>query len=303
VRRNAITLVAVFIAAVGSAGAAAGTAAAQQPAGAGAAGCEFWTNPPGFSGDADRSRTACSLTRRPLPLFDTLSARLPQGTKQYFATLHLVVRRDGTVDSMLTRMWSASSTGADIAGFSLEDTAMAALRRVRFAPGSAGDTAVRTALELEITVPEAPDSVPATARWRYVVGAKTDTFRVEWTTQRALSPGTVREQAEVLLVTMAELRVIRTYGRLPIWRGCFDLAAAMPEREAIARALTAAGAALTGAPDCPAGEESHAAVFTRLSKLDEHTYVEAIKWPGGIMFTGPRRCRTERRSDRWVVGC
>ena len=286
---------------VASVCAAAATAGAQRATPAPP--CEHWSNPPGESSGRDRSRTPCSLTRRPVPLVDTLTIPVAQATPYYGADVYLAIRPDGTVDSLLTREWSISGIWA------LEDQstpradAMDILRHWRFSAPLAGDTAVRAAFELSIEFAAGPDSVPATAQLRYVIGATRDTLRLVWMPRSALAPGSVREQATAVLVAMAQFRVTRTCDDHSPWTGCFAVAPLVADRASLAVELAARGATMQTTTECGAFDAWRAVTATRISRLDDRTWVVRFQRPPARFYSDESTCRVRQTAAGWRAAC
>jgi hypothetical protein len=258
-------------------------------------------NPANPSNPPDWSPKVC--TRRPTPIETNLRATVPQWINSSHASVLLVLRTDGTVDQDRTRLWSAGGLAEVAHGFSLADTMMAVLPRLRFTPALVGDSAVRSALDLEITTPGAPDSVPAVPAWRYVMGPQgQDTLYLDWALEAPLPLGNPEEVSQALAVAVAELRTKPVFvfrGRDgPLWTGCSVIGKDVPNATAIASRLASMGVPLHGQGRCAAYPQGLAAVWTRAFRIGPSLYV--------FRFTGPNmtgRCRVSRGNGGWIAGC
>lgn len=190
--------------------------------------CRLWGFVPGGSNPGDQGLSVCSLQRRPVPLDGNTYPELEPVSTGVRGTFTVVIDPDGTVDPRFTRYWSYGWTGPR--SRAITDSARLILTGWRFSPGMRSDTAVRVALDLELNVPAAPDSQPATLAWRYVQGIATDSLVGTWTLSPPLPPF---DESAVLDATALAVRgIVRTETRELLPGFCLRKAA--PQAPAIA---------------------------------------------------------------------
>ncbi len=248
----------------------------------------------------------CAVDARPLPLATTIPSGVPYWLGEYEASMVFVVNDDGQVDS--TTLDVSGSSGWQLGEqtpLSVAGDWKTAARKVKFSSGALRGAPVRTAVHLELAVPSAPDSVPAVATWRYIVGAKSDTMRLEWTAGNPLTPGGAGATAAALLAAMAELRVTRMdyRGRPRGWNGCSDIAVTFPYAEAMRESARKAGIALSGDPRCPVSDDPNNVRWTALFRVSESEFVLRVTYPVGLDGWARARCWVARIENGWRAGC
>ena len=235
---------------------------------------------------------------------DTFAGRMRPALNGCDGDLLLVIGPDGVVDSALTKFdFCSARVSFGDAAWPYAET-LAALRRIPFTPGAAGDTAVRAGISVKVLIPEGPDTLPAAIRWRYAVGDTSDTMHAEWVRGPAMPVGATRDVAAVLLAATAELRVTKLWDGRSAWGGCVALGPALHDVAALEARLRDAHAMLGTNAECAKQDPWRALIFRRVFRLDDRTWTVQFDYPHAAdVYAIPSRCRVERIQKGWTAGC
>lgn len=254
----------------------------------------------------DPAYNSCAVDARPLPLATKILAGVPYWLGEYQASMAFVVNVDGQVDS--TTLDVSGSSGwmlGEQTPLSVPRDWKTAVRKVKFSAGTLRGASVRTAVHLVLIVPPAPDSSPAAATWRYIVGATSDTMQLEWIAGAPLAPVGARATIPVLLAALAELRVTQMdyHTRPRGWNGCSDIAATFPYADAMRENARKAGIALAGDPRCPVSDDPNDVRWTALFRVSESQFVLRFTYPVGLDAWTTARCWVAHVENNWRAGC
>jgi hypothetical protein len=249
----------------------------------------------------------CAVDAPPRPTAATFLAEFPHWSGDFMESITLVVDSDGQVDSTALQRtggadWSllAERTPASVAG-----PTMASVRSIRYRPAIRRGERVRAAIHVVLLASSAPDSLPAVATWRYLVGAGVDTMQLEWAAGTPLALGDAEATAAVLLVAAAELRVspMDFRDRARGWNGCSWIAETLPYAAAVRERLRRSGLALSGDSRCPVSDDPYGVRWTALFRASDTKYVARFTYPAGMDGRMTGRCWVERIERGWQAGC
>jgi hypothetical protein len=249
---------------------------------------------------------ACAVDVRPSPLVTTFAANIPHWSGEYDASWIFIVDRDGKVDPAWTSLLDGSSSLLSENGpIQLQLFVVFAARGVKFNPGVFHGSPVRTAIHLVLEMPPAPDSLPATATWKYIAAPVADTMRLEWHAGAPLALDYTNSVATVLLTAAAELRMTKMdYRDRPRgWSGCSEITATFPFVETMRERLHTSGTPLSGDPLCGANIDGHTVRWTALFKVSDSMYLARFTYPVGLDAWETARCWVEHAGPRWRAGC
>ncbi len=199
--------------------------------------CAMWTMPVGgsnFPQDAAYSR--CALDRAPTLLPNAPMPAAPRfagGAGGAGASYRLIVNRDGSVDSALSRSMTITigSAFGNLA-FDFADQALLTIHRWRFRPAVRAGRPVRSAVDLEmVTDKRAVDTLPAHLEWRHVVGGERDSLIGHWVTDAPLPPFAPAQLDSAHVALMRQLATMRVVLPNAARRYCLTLADSGANRE------------------------------------------------------------------------
>jgi TonB family protein len=210
--------------------------------------CHVWRAPPGLSNPSDLSYRLCAVDGHPKRL-NGPDMPAPALGKRAGGTIFIAVRPDGTVDSALTRAYSATGDT------SFDNHVLEAVRQWRFEPARRNGVAVRAGLELEIKSDVRDDTVPAHLVWQYVEGRERDTAIARWVADTTRPPPLTRTETDSVYAAVFR-QLVRLQVLLPdLWpRSCIvastgDTLSAR-HLEIVARKALRRGPSMTTSPGC-----------------------------------------------------
>ena len=242
--------------------------------------------PPGGSNPSDRSYSLCAIDRHPRRLS---GPDLPAPTLGLYAggDIYITVRPDGTVDSALTRPWTA------IGDTSFENHLFEAVRRWRFAPPLRNRAPVRAAWGLAIASDARNDTLPQHIEWKYIEGYGSDTVVGRWVADTVRPPPLTSDQTDSIYAEVLR-QLVRLQVLIPNRADHYCLLAPFGDSlpsyrlESIARAIFPRGPEMRVRPGCEREPEFLRLVLPKVYRTEHDRVVVFPRgdflpaWPWGL---------------------